>query len=134
MDAGQVETQRQMLLTAQSQLEDVVASKLKDAIKALDHTAVLRFVRLHKPLGCPQKGLSKYIEYLRMVLGIKGRELYSELSETLDKGSKAAAAVAGAKGVHGLDFVSALTGLFKGVAMAVEQDEEVRVEGLECKG
>jgi hypothetical protein len=53
-DTGQVEEQRQLLLGAKGQLEAVIAARLDDAVAARDHAAVMRFVKLHKPLGIPQ--------------------------------------------------------------------------------
>jgi hypothetical protein len=55
-DTGQVEEQRQLLLGAKGQLEGVVAARLDAAVAARDHAAVMRFVKLHKPLGSPQVG------------------------------------------------------------------------------
>jgi hypothetical protein len=43
-----------LLLGAKSQLEGVVAARLEEAVAARDHGAVMRFVKLHKPLGTPQ--------------------------------------------------------------------------------
>jgi len=53
-DTGQVEEQRQLLLSAKGQLEGVVAARLDEAVAARDHAAAMRFIRLHKPLGSPQ--------------------------------------------------------------------------------
>lgn len=41
----------QVLLTAKSQLEQVVDKQLDDAVARRDAAAVLRFARLYKPLG-----------------------------------------------------------------------------------
>lgn len=49
----------QLLLSAKSQLEAVVGQRLEEAVSARDHTAVLRFVRLHKLLAAPDKGISR---------------------------------------------------------------------------
>jgi hypothetical protein len=49
----------QLLLSAKAQLEAVVTQRLEEAVAARDHAAVLRFVRLHKPLAAPEKGISR---------------------------------------------------------------------------
>jgi hypothetical protein len=49
----------QLLLSAKAQLESVVAQRLEEAVAARDHAAVLRFVKLHKPLAAPEKGISR---------------------------------------------------------------------------
>jgi hypothetical protein len=49
----------QLLLSAKAQLESVVSQRLEEAVAARDHAAVLRFVRLHKPLAAPEKGVSR---------------------------------------------------------------------------
>ena len=41
----------QVLLTAKSQLEQVVDKQLDDAVARRDAATVLRFARLYKPLG-----------------------------------------------------------------------------------
>lgn len=46
----------QLLLSAKQQLEGVVAARLEEAAGARDHAAVMRFVKLYKPLGNPQVG------------------------------------------------------------------------------
>jgi hypothetical protein len=50
----------QLLLSAKAQLESVVSQKLEEAVAARDHTAVLRFVQLHRPLAASDKGISRY--------------------------------------------------------------------------
>lgn len=50
---------KQLLLSAKAQLEAVVAQRLDEAVAAHDHAAVLRFVKLHKPLAAPEKGISR---------------------------------------------------------------------------
>lgn len=41
---------------AKAQLESVVTARLDEAVAARDHAAVMRFIKLHKPLGSPQVG------------------------------------------------------------------------------
>ncbi|KAF6250525.1 component of oligomeric golgi complex 4, partial [Scenedesmus sp. NREL 46B-D3] len=124
VDAGQAEEQRQLLLSAKAQLESVVAQRLEEAVAARDHAAVLRFVRLHKPLRHLRKA---YIDYMRLVLGAKARELYQSLDTVLDAKASAAASAAAAKGANAAatTFIDVLSSLFREVAMAVEQDEAV---------
>lgn len=74
----------QLLLSAKQQLETVVQQKLEEAVAARDHPAVLRFVLLHQPLAIPDKGISRYIDYMRLVLGSKARELYQSLDAVLE--------------------------------------------------
>ncbi|KAF8060573.1 COG4 [Scenedesmus sp. PABB004] len=131
-DAGQAEEQRQLLLSAKAQLEGVVSQRLEDAVGARDHAAVLRFVLIHKPLAAPERGVSRYVDYMRLVLGAQARELYASLDAVLDArggagapprarggAAKAAAAPAGV--------VDVLSALFRSVAMAVEADEAALV-------
>jgi hypothetical protein len=118
----------QLLLAAKVQLEQVVSHKLEEATAARDHAGVLRYVLLHRPLGLAAQGLSKYVRYLCITLGSQGRELYDALSEALDKGAPVGPPAKG--NPPPIDFVSALTGLFKAVAVAVEQDEEVSSAGM----
>jgi hypothetical protein len=93
---------------------------------------MLRYVLLHKPLGLAPQGLSKYVRYLCITVGSQGRELYEALSEALDKGAPVGPPAKGKP--PPVDFVSALTGLFKAVAVAVEQDEEVSAAGFRRAG
>ncbi|WIA35384.1 hypothetical protein OEZ86_003832 [Tetradesmus obliquus] len=125
VDAGQAEEQRLLLLSAKAQLEAVVSQRLEEAVAARDHAAVLRFVRLHKPLAAPEKGVSRYIDYMRLVLGAKARELYQSLDSVLDAKAPAAAAAAGKGNAAATTFIDVLSSLFREVAMAVEQDEAV---------
>ncbi|GBF96968.1 hypothetical protein Rsub_09048 [Raphidocelis subcapitata] len=118
-DTGQVEEQRQLLLAAKARLEAIVAARLEEAVAARDHAAVTRFVRLHRPLGNAQLGVSRYIAYARLVVGSQAREQYDALCEALDG---AAAAGAGKKR-PAVDFVGSMTGLFRELAMAAERDE-----------
>eukprot|EP00878_Enallax_costatus_P016453 GHUV01017258.1.p1 GENE.GHUV01017258.1~~GHUV01017258.1.p1 ORF type:complete len:570 (+),score=170.72 GHUV01017258.1:179-1888(+) len=123
MDAGQVEEQRQLLLSAKAQLESVVAQRLDEAIAAHDHAGVLRFVKLYKPLAAPDKGVRRYIDYMRLVLGGKARELYQSLDTVLD--SKPPPAAANKPGTAAATtFIDVLSALLREVAMAVEQDEQ----------
>lgn len=117
VDAGQVEEQRQLLLSAKQQLENVVHQKLEEAVAAREHAAVLRFVLLHQPLAIPDQGISRYIDYMRLVLGSKARELYQSLDSVLEPPKPGTAAGQQAT------FIDVLSALFREVAMAVEQDE-----------
>lgn len=76
-----------------------------------------------------QLGVARYIAYVRAVVGGKARDAYVAVCDALD-----AAGSGGAKKAP-VDFVGAITGLFREFAMAAEQDEKVRlrfVEGAPC--
>lgn len=119
----------QLLLGAKSKLESIVAQKLEEAVAARDHANVLRFIKLHEPLGTPDKGLAKYIDYLRLSVGGRARDNYNVLSEALD-----AAPVKGNKKAAAADFIGTLTELFKALAVAVETDEKVTDQLTACLG
>lgn len=66
--------------------------------------------------------MSRYLAYTRLVVGGKARELYTALCDALDGTGGGGG---GAKGLAAVDFVGAMTGLFRELAMAAEQDEKV---------
>jgi hypothetical protein len=79
-----------------------------------------------------QTGVARYVAYTRLVVGARARELYAALCEALD-GAGAAPPGGGKKGGGGgVDFASALTALFRELAVAAERDEKVgrRARGL----
>ncbi|KAI8468195.1 MAG: component of oligomeric golgi complex 4 [Monoraphidium minutum] len=128
-DTGQVEEQRQLLLSAKAQLEGVVAARLEEAVTARDHAAVMRFIKLHKPLGNTQAGVARYLAYTRLVVGSKARDMYAALCDALDGAGGAppgggGAARGGKGGGGGVDFVGAMTALFRELALAAERDEK----------
>jgi hypothetical protein len=74
--------------------------------------------------------VSRYVAYARLVVGAKARELYDALCEALD----GAAAPGAGKKRPPVDFVGALTGLFRELAVATERDEAVGASGATRPG
>lgn len=82
------------------------------------------FCALLPALPCP----CRYIDYMRLVLGAKARELYQSLDTVLDPKASAAAAKAGGAAAAPATFIDVLSTLFREVALAVEQDEVSIIE------
>ena len=88
--------------------------RLAVAAAADDHDAVVRFVRLHKPLGVQADGLAWFAAYLRKLVADRAAEAYNVLLE------------GGARG--GADFVTALTDLFRDIGGALDANRSVVVD------
>uniref|UniRef100_A0A7S0RYR1 Conserved oligomeric Golgi complex subunit 4 n=1 Tax=Chlamydomonas leiostraca TaxID=1034604 RepID=A0A7S0RYR1_9CHLO len=108
LDAGQVESQRQVLLDAKAQLERVVSARLDEAVARRDVAAAARFSKLLKPLGQPEEGLRRFTEFLRLLVAGQAQTHYNTVSEQADSAAR-------------IDWSAALAGLFKEVCMVVEE-------------
>ncbi|KAG2447879.1 hypothetical protein HYH02_007335 [Chlamydomonas schloesseri] len=119
-DANQAEDQRRVLMEVRARLEEITERRFEDAVARRDHTAAVRFARLYKPLGKQSEGLKKFIEYLKVVVGAQARNIYNSLAEQLE----APAAAAGARGgPPRVDFATALTALFKDMAVCLDEHD-----------
>eukprot|EP00879_Flechtneria_rotunda_P019660 GHRR01020657.1.p1 GENE.GHRR01020657.1~~GHRR01020657.1.p1 ORF type:complete len:653 (+),score=242.69 GHRR01020657.1:85-2043(+) len=82
-------------------------------------------------LACSILLICRYIDYMRLVLGSKARELYQSLDTVLDSKATAAAAAAAAAAparktpVVTQTFTDVLSALLREFAVAVEQDEQL---------
>ena len=122
---------------ARDKLRVVVHDRLEVAARAGDHPGVVRFLRLHKPLGLKARkvqktrvldrqppappppptsfppthqdeGMEWFVTYLRKLVASRASETYTMLLE--------------APNPTGADFVDALTELFKDIAAALDQN------------
>jgi len=88
-----------------------VRDRLNAASAAGDHDAVVRFVRLHKPLGVQADGLAWFAAYLRKLVADRAVEAYNVLLEAQNR--------------SGADFVTALTDLFRDIGGALDANRAV---------
>lgn len=109
--------QRKQMVESKQKLESIIRKKLVVAVEAKDHTNVVRFVKLYPPLRLQEEGLRSYVGYLRKVVSLRARNEYEGLVEALG-------ASEGGRG-GGPDFVGVLNNLFKDIADAVDENEEL---------
>ena len=109
------EEQRESIATSKKELTEIIRSRFSQAAEKSDHTQVLRFARLFKPLGLREEGLKHFTSYLRAAVGGRAREDYNALSDAMAASTGQDSAV---------DFVGTVTNLFKDLAVAVEENEE----------
>eukprot|EP00271_Cylindrocystis_brebissonii_P006642 TRINITY_DN19407_c0_g1_i1.p1 TRINITY_DN19407_c0_g1~~TRINITY_DN19407_c0_g1_i1.p1 ORF type:complete len:758 (-),score=117.00 TRINITY_DN19407_c0_g1_i1:172-2445(-) len=110
--------QKQQLLLSKAKLEDLIRGKFAEAAENRDQANVERFARLFAPLGLQEEGLRSYVTYLRKVVALRARDEFEALLEAMDPTSEASAN-------SEPDFVEVLTSLFRDVALAVENNEEL---------
>ena len=111
------EQQRQMFESKQK-LESIIRKKLAAAVEAKDHANVVRFVKLYPPVRLQGEGLRSYVGYLRKVVAMRARSDYEGLVESLGS-------VDGGRGTGTADFVGILNKIFKDIAFAVEENEDL---------
>ncbi len=117
--------QRKQLMESKQKLENVIRKKLSAAIEARDHLNVVRFVKLFPPLRLQEEGLRSYVGYLRKVVALRARDGYEGLLEGLvDQGGGGR----GGAGAASASFVEVLNDLFKDIAFAVEENEELLLD------
>lgn len=104
----------QAVTAARDKLLTVVRDRLDAASRAGDHEAVVRFVRLHKPLGVQADGLAWFAAYLRKLVADRAVEAYNVLLEAQNR--------------SGADFVTALTDLFRDIGGALDANRAVVAE------
>ena len=75
---------------------------------------MLRFIRLHRPLGLSDEGKAWFAAHLRKLVAKRAQESYDLLMERTD--------------VRGDDFVQALTGLFRDIGSALDANRDAVFE------
>ena len=110
--------QHAQLLATKRQLEDLVRTRFATAVGARRHGDVLRFAVLFPKLGCAQEGASQLVAYLRSTVAARARADAEALSDALHT-------PAGGDGDSSPTFVSTLSGLFKDIAQALDEHEEL---------
>lgn len=105
--------QRRQMLESKQKLEGIIRKKLAAAIEVKDHANVVRFVKLYPPLRLQDEGLRSYVGYLRKVVSMRALDDYEGLVKSLGSGTGAA------------DFVGILNNIFKDIAFAVEENEDL---------
>ncbi|DBA99835.1 TPA: Golgi transport complex subunit 4, variant 2 [Trebouxia sp. C0004] len=109
----QSEQQSRILADAQQELKKVVQAQLVEAVRKQEHNTVVRFVRLYAPLRMKDEGIQVFTEYVRNLIAERAREEYSALVESTGYSD------------NDTDFITALTGLFKDIATAVEENHDL---------
>ncbi|XP_054782804.1 conserved oligomeric Golgi complex subunit 4-like [Prosopis cineraria] len=120
-DSGSDE--KELLMASKKQLEGIVRKKLSAAVDQRDHPAILRFIRLHTPLGLEEEGLQVYVAYLKKVIGMRYSLEFEQLVELMEQGN------AGSNNSNlnhnQINFVGCLTNLFKDIVLAIEENYEI---------
>ncbi|KAJ7280500.1 hypothetical protein O6H91_Y371800 [Diphasiastrum complanatum] len=112
--------QRKQLLESKQKLETVIRKKFSAAVEARDHPNVVRFVKLYPSLGLHEEALKSYVGYLRKVVALRARDEFEGLKDSLEQ------AAAGRGGVQQrANFVGVLNHLFKDIALAIEDNEDL---------
>jgi hypothetical protein len=136
VDAAAAAELRQRAAAASQQLEAAAARRLDAAARARDRPAVLRAAALYPQLGLRERGLSRYVAYVREAVGDKARAHYAALSDALDSSSQtqqqrqARGAAAAPLLRPGAEFVDALTSALRDFALATEEDERAVSESF----
>lgn len=110
--------QRRQLFESKQKLEAIFRKKLAAAVESKDHDNVVRFVKLYPPLRLQEEGLRSYVAYLRKVVAMRARGDYEVLIEALGSTD-------GGRGAGTADFVGILNNIFKDIAFAVEENEDL---------
>lgn len=116
-EAGQAAEQREQLMAAKRKLEEIVRTRFTAAASAGDHEGALRFVKIYPKLGLATEGLGHFCTYLRSSVAARARADYESLTDALRSTAPPLPTAP--------TFVSTLTNLFKDIALAVEDNEEV---------
>ncbi|XP_002964874.2 conserved oligomeric Golgi complex subunit 4 [Selaginella moellendorffii] len=101
--------QHVQLLESKRKLEEVIKKRFYAAVDARDHAGVVRFASLFAPLGLHEEGIKAYVSYLRRSVDHRARDGFAAVKETPDQA----------------DFVAALNNIFKDIAEAIEENEEL---------
>ena len=109
-EAGQVAAMQEW----RGKVEAAVRARTAAAVAARDHAAVARFAGLFGPLRLHQEGADAITNYLRGLLAERAQGDYDALVDGFAGGS-------GAK----IDYVEALTNLFRDVAAAIDEHLEL---------
>lgn len=112
--ADDISGQAAVMMEWRSRLASAVRDKAATAIAAKDHASVARYSRLFGPLRAHQEGVDLIVSYLRVLLSERAQADYDSLVDGFAGG-------AGAK----IDYVEALTNLFRDVAAAIDEHLEL---------
>lgn len=107
--------QRRQMLESKQKLETLIRRNLAASIEAKDHAKVVRFVKLYPALNLQEEGLQSYVGYLRKVVAMRAVTDYERLVKSLGSIDRA-------------DFVGVLNNIFKDIALAVEENEDLLFE------
>lgn len=108
--------QRSQMFESKAKLEGIIRKKLAAAIEAKDHANVVRFVKLYPPLRLQEEGLRSFVGYLRKIVAMRALSDFEGLVASLGS-------IDGGRGTA--DFVGILNNIFKDVAFAVEENEDL---------
>jgi hypothetical protein len=108
--------QRAQLLESKEKLENLIRKNLASAIEDRDHHSVVRYVKLFAPLAIEEEGLRTFLNYLRKVIVSRAKEEFDGLVDAIERI---------ASGGTNPDFVGVLGVLFKDIALAVQENEEI---------
>ena len=112
--AEQEARQSSAMMEWKEKVEKAVRSRTSEAVASKDHGAVARFVRLYGPLRLQKEGMEVLSSYLRALLAERAQADYDALVDGFAGG-------AGAK----VDYLEALTNLFRDVAAAIDEHLEL---------
>ena len=115
----QAARQHAQLLATKRQLEDLVRARFSSAVGARKHAEVLRFAVLFPKLGCTAEGAQQLVAYLRSSVAARARADAEALSDALTTSG------GGVSVGEAPTFVSTLSGLFKDVAHALDEHDEL---------
>ncbi|KAL6057907.1 Golgi transport complex subunit 4 [Balamuthia mandrillaris] len=111
------------LKTAEHKLKDLVKSKLEEAIRAEDQPTIMRFCKLHSPLGLKEEGLLQYAHYLRRLISREAEHIMKHLKRPgKDAGGSSfsfASTISGEE--RELNYGEALMHLFEFIAHIVDE-------------
>lgn len=110
--------QRKQMIESKVKLETIIRKKLSVAIEGKDHDNVVRFVKLYPPLRLQEEGLRSYTGYLRKVVALRARNDFENLVQSLGPAE-------GGRSNATADFVGILNNVFKDIASALEENEEL---------
>lgn len=68
-----------MLHDGRAKLENIVRSRAQEAVNSNDHSTVIRYIRLHKPLRLQQEGMEILVSYLRDLISERAKADYEAL-------------------------------------------------------
>jgi len=113
------ETSTRQLKSQTLELQNLVKTKLDDAIRNGNEKEILRFCCLLKPLGILEDGIIRYSHYLRNVCSAEAETLHKQLLRSLGRGRQIQEE-GGGGGEQRITCNDALTSLFESVATLIE--------------
>ncbi|KAL9266331.1 Conserved oligomeric Golgi complex subunit 4-like protein [Drosera capensis] len=113
--------ERERLLEYKRELEGVLRRGVAEAVERGEGEVVVRFVKVFPVLGLEEEGLQVYVNYMKKVISMRSRMELEQLAESIEN-SYSLNTVGNSKQV---DFVGCLTGLFKDIVMAIEENVDI---------